>query len=195
MAQIRFKNLKPKHLYLTAATISTIAAVVLVCIYYRRMKQSIKGTITQSYFSIDELCQSDTAEKYNIDNTPSEAIKLKLQALIDNVLDPARRAYGSYIQVNSGYRCSALNSKVGGASTSQHVKGEAADITGGSVEKNREIFKVIAANGVYDQLIWEKGGQWIHVSYKTSGNRLAMLNYNGTGYSNINSTWQTAIMA
>ncbi len=182
---------------IAAVALPTVLVVVVYILYthINRMKQSIKGTLGQSYFTIDELCASDTAEEKGIDNTPSEAIKAKLQALIDNVLDPTRRAYGSFIRVNSGYRCPALNTAVGGASTSQHTTGEAADITGGSVAKNREIFNTIAKLGKYDQLIWEKGGQWVHVSYRESGNRLAMLSYDGSSYTNINSTWQNAIMA
>ncbi len=175
---------------------SLIATLVLVILCFKRIMQTLRGNMGESYFTIDELCQSDTAEKYNIDNSPTPEAKENLQALIDNVLNPARRAYGSYIKVNSGYRCSKLNEKVGGASSSQHTKGEAADITGGSIANNKKIFQAIAELGVYDQLIWEKGGQWVHVSYKRSGNnRLAMLDYNGSSYKNINNNWQNVVLA
>ena len=175
---------------------SLIATLVIIILCFKRIAQSIKGTMGESFFTIDDLCQSDTAEKYNIDNSPTPEAKENLQALIDKVLNPARKAYGSYIKVNSGYRCSKLNEKVGGTSSSQHTKGEAADITGGSVANNREIFKIIAESGVFDQLIWEKGGQWVHVSYKRSGNnRLAMLDYNGSSYKNINNNWQNVVLA
>lgn len=42
-----------------------------------------------SYFTIDELCQSDTADRLGIDNSPSEEIKEHLQELID-FLNPIR---------------------------------------------------------------------------------------------------------
>jgi hypothetical protein len=45
----------------------------------------------KSYFTIEELCQSETAELYNIDNTPSEEIKDNLNILID-FLNPIREA-------------------------------------------------------------------------------------------------------
>ena len=57
------------------------------------------------YFTIEELCHSDTANARGIDNTPTEEVKANLEALIDNVLDPLREAYGKPIYLNSGYRC------------------------------------------------------------------------------------------
>jgi hypothetical protein len=46
------------------------------------------------------LCFSWTALCYSIDNTPENAgVEENLQALIDNVLIPARHEYGKYIKV------------------------------------------------------------------------------------------------
>lgn len=44
------------------------------------------------------------------------------------VLEYIRDLYGSAIRVNSGYRCSELNKRVGGVSNSAHLFGRAADI-------------------------------------------------------------------
>jgi uncharacterized protein YcbK (DUF882 family) len=63
--------------------------------------------------------------------------------LIDRILDPLREKYGKPIIVNSGYRCPKLNKCVGGVSTSQHVKGQAADITGKSAIENKKLFNLI----------------------------------------------------
>ncbi len=52
--------------------------------------------------------------------------------LVDHILDPIREAWGKPIKINSGYRSKALNSKVGGSKTSDHMLGRAADITAGS---------------------------------------------------------------
>ena len=46
---------------------------------------------TKSYFTIDELCASDTAKKYGIDNAPNPTIITRLQRLI-NFLNPIREA-------------------------------------------------------------------------------------------------------
>ena len=123
------------------------------------------------YFTIEELTRSNTAEEHGIDNTPTKEAKEKLVALVDNVLDPLREMYGKPITVNSGYRGQVLNSCIGGAKKSQHCKGEAADITGGNKEANKRLFELIREKLPFDQLINEYDYSWVHVSYKSSGNR------------------------
>lgn len=120
------------------------------------------------YFTIKELTKSSTAEAKGIDNTPTPEVKRNLTALVENVLDPLREIYGKPITVNSGYRCQELNKAVGGSKTSDHVKGFAADITGGSKEENERIFNIIKHNFHFKQLIDEKGFSWVHVSYDPS---------------------------
>lgn len=121
------------------------------------------------YFTIAELTASATAKERGIDNTPSSSVKANLTALVDNVLDPLRRAYGHPIRVTSGYRCCELNSVVGGVSNSQHIIGEAADITAGSVAANRRLWQLIKQLDLpVDQVIDERGLRWIHVSYSKS---------------------------
>ena len=145
------------------------------------------------FFTIDELTESTKAKEKGIDNTPTEEVKENLYLLIKEVLDPTRLAYGSYIKVNSGYRSSELNIALGGAASSQHIKGQAADITGGSVDKNKEIFKIIAESGNFDQLIWEKNGTWVHVSYKENGNRKEILKEVSNKYIDITNNWESVI--
>lgn len=128
------------------------------------------------YFDMDELTRSDTANRRGIKNVPNEEQKRSLQRLMDDCLDPIRRLWGKPIIVNSGFRCPELNRAVGGSATSQHMKGEAADITTGSISGNKELFEHIAYSGIpFDQLIDEKGYKWIHVSYKETGNRKNVL--------------------
>lgn len=128
------------------------------------------------YFTIHELTQSDTAHQKGIDNTPPPAIKVKLTSLINNLLDPIREAWGDPITVNSGYRCPVLNKAVGGVPTSQHQKGEAADITVGSSELNQQLFDLIAKGDFdFDQLIDESHYSWIHISFAAGKNRHQIL--------------------
>ena len=124
------------------------------------------------YFTIKELTRSMTATRYGIDNTPPASAVKALQDLVDNVLDPLREAWGGPIRVNSGYRCPELNKLVGGTPTSQHQRGEAADITVGSRSANRSLLALIKRlNLPVDQCIDEKGCRWIHVSHRRGRNR------------------------
>lgn len=104
------------------------------------------------YFSLTELTYSSKARELHIDNTPfSYSIIDNLTNLIENLLDPVREMWGKPLHVNSGYRCLALNKAVGGKPTSQHLKGEAADITAGSKADNKKLFEMIKASDlVYD---------------------------------------------
>jgi hypothetical protein len=111
-----------------------------------------------------------SAPAHNLPNGVEENI----EALVDNVLDPAREAYGHPIYVNSGFRCPLHNTTVGGVPRSQHIEGEAADITAGSSAENLKLASIIAQLGNYDQiLLYVNSGstelQFIHVSWKCFG--------------------------
>lgn len=124
------------------------------------------------YFSIEELSASSTARSHGIDNTPPEDAIANMQALITKLLDPLRAEWGHSIRVNSGYRSAQLNRAVGGAAQSQHMRGEAADLTTGSRSDNRKLFNLIRECGLeFDQLINEHDYSWIHVSYSVRHNR------------------------
>lgn len=113
------------------------------------------------YFTLKEL----TATNRKIPNFPNETQIQNLQKLVKNVLDPLRELYGKPITVNSGFRSKALNTVVGGASTSEHLQGMAADITAGSKSENKILFNLIKDNFKFRQLINEKDFSWVHVSY------------------------------
>ena len=118
------------------------------------------------YFTIKELCKSSTATHKGIDNSPNSEIVNNLEQLVDNILDPLREGFGEPIIVNSGYRSPALNKAVKGAANSQHVFGQAADITSGSKFGNKRMFTLAQKLDLpFDQLIDEKNYSWIHVSY------------------------------
>lgn len=99
-------------------------------------------------------------------------VKKNMNTLVDKIIDPLREKVGP-IKVNSGYRTPAYNKQIGGATNSQHCRGEAVDIF--PLEKDIEdVFAMIIREFKYDQVILEKnnaGGRWIHISYKMEGNR------------------------
>ncbi len=139
--------------------------------------------MTMKYFTIEELCASETARRRGIDNRPSATVCVRLTQLIEQLLDPIRAAWGAPIAVNSGYRSPKLNAAVGGVSTSQHLRGEAADITVGSPADNKRLFDKIvelqkAGRIAFDQLIDESNFRWIHISYRSGANRNQTLHLN-----------------
>ena len=83
--------------------------------------------------------------------------------------------------MSSGYRSPELNKAIGGSKTSQHCKGEAIDIDNDAREypSNADIFWYIYDHLEFDQMIWEfgddKNPSWVHVSYKSEGNRKQVL--------------------
>lgn len=135
------------------------------------------------YFTFQEFERSETAYRHAIDNSVPEAAKANIAALVDNVLDPLREAWGRPITVTSGYRCPRLNKAVGGVATSQHTKGEAADITTGNEVDNAKLFQLaIKLKLPFDQLIFEKGDlrtgpAWVHVSHKAHGENRRQIIY------------------
>lgn len=116
------------------------------------------------YFSIAELVKSDTADRLGISNRIPKDLLPNVQKLIAEVLDPLREWYGHPIYVNSGYRCEELNKAVGGAETSFHLTGCAADLDVHSREENQKLFEYIRERLPYTELGWEGGGQWVHVA-------------------------------
>ena len=130
---------------------------------------------TWKYFTLKEMTKSQTAEKFNIDNTPNDYAIENLNKLVVNLLDPLREAFGSPIKVTSGYRSYLLNQTVGGVKTSQHMSGKAVDIV--PMKKTFEEFLDFIDDWIkdkdFDQLIIEKSGdkKWIHLSYNEGKNR------------------------
>lgn len=142
------------------------------------------------YFTFEELTASTTAKRLKIDNRPSADIKSQLKALVDNVLDPLRLAWGEPIIVTSGYRCPELNKRVGGAKNSQHLYGQAADIRtlSDNPADNKRLLRLLLTLGLpYDKVIAEyvnaKGEpDWIHVSYSPAKRKM-LLTCKGGKYS------------
>lgn len=135
------------------------------------------GTIT-SDFSYREFEESATARRKGICNViTSFAVRDAVKELAETVLQPLRDRVGHPLRINSGYRCPELNKEVGGAATSQHVKGEAADIAApdplalATVVRNtpgiwREIDQMI----VYPT--------FVHLSHRRGGPQRRQLIYN-----------------
>lgn len=121
-------------------------------------------------FSLSEFTKSETAIRKGLDNTPTLQVIENLQKLVDNVIQPIRDHYGKSVKINSGYRAPEVNASVGGSKTSDHCKGQAADIEITGVA-NGDLAQYIVDNYKFTQVILEFYTQgipdsgWVHVSY------------------------------
>lgn len=117
-------------------------------------------------FTLEELTSSATARLKGIANTPGNKEKDNLKRLCLEILQPIRNVYGAPIIITSGFRSVALNKAVRGSASSQHLKGEAADLIS---TDNKRLWDTICALIVsgkirVGQLIDEKNLSWIHIS-------------------------------
>ena len=121
-------------------------------------------------FALSEFVKSQAGDRLGIDNTPSQVVINNLKLLVSNVLQPVRDHYGKTVVVSSGYRSPALNKAVGGAKTSDHMTGCAADIEIPGVA-NYDLAVYISNNLSFTQVILEfytpgiPDSGWVHVSY------------------------------
>ena len=120
-------------------------------------------------FSLAEMVKSQVALRKGIDNYPDGTSIDNLRLLAENILQPIRDEFGSFI-VSSGFRCPELCIAIGSKITSQHAKGQAADFEVAGVD-NYELALWIEDHLPFDQLILEcykendKNSGWIHCSY------------------------------
>lgn len=139
------------------------------------------------HFSLPEFVKSQMALRHGIRNDPTPEHRAALKLLCVKVLEPVRTHYGKPVRITSGYRSAALNRAVGGATSSQHSKGEAADFEVPGVS-NLEVARWVRDNLNFDQLILEfyTPGQpnsgWIHVSYREPPRKQALTTSDGVRY-------------
>ena len=110
-------------------------------------------------FTLREL----TATQVNLPNVPDAREIERLRALALRILQPPRDAVGVPVHVSSGFRSAAVNQAVGGARSSQHRLGEAADIHGVGITSLSLSRRVVALDLLFDQLI-DEFGRWVHLS-------------------------------
>lgn len=136
----------------------------------------IQTKMISKHITAEEATFSQKAYDNKISNLPNEAQLEAMQLVANKLFEPLREWYGKPIKINSFFRSHEVNKLVGGSATSQHCKGEAIDISAGSRAENKKLFNWIKNSGLtFDQLIFEygnsEGPDWVHLSYKTTGNR------------------------
>jgi len=132
------------------------------------------------HFRLGEFTDSATATEHGITIrvVDGSSVHGNLIALATEVLEPLRYALGAPVRITSGYRPKQVNVLVGGAPTSQHIAGEAADIV---VDGHTPlaVAETIQRLGLpVDQCIHEFA-RWVHVSYSTHERREYLTAYTG----------------
>lgn len=172
------------------------------------------------HFTLEEMIYSETAKAKKLDNTPTlihkKILKHTCEYLLEKVRSLLNNKYKEYrgkkvkevvLKITSGYRSEAVNIAVGGANTSQHLKGEAADLEARIVFKDGTKCS-LPYNELYENIkVWTKAGKisvdqciqerawnkklnkwdyWVHVSHHNAGktkDRRQFLRYNNGMYS------------
>ncbi len=120
-----------------------------------------------AHFTIAEMIESGTArrdpELWRRQCMPAAEVEHALRRLATNTLQPLRDLFGWPVLVNSGYRCTELNRRIGGAPRSQHCRGEAADIrlaAGWTIDRAQEglpLHRVSEDTGRREELLTPNG--------------------------------------
>lgn len=132
-------------------------------------------TQLSKHWSLAELTKSQMAVRRGWNNQPGPKELAALKLLVNNILEPLRVRIRRAIVANSGFRGINLNKAIGGSRSSQHPKGEAADIEAPGMSNLELAQTIIEMDLPYDQLILEAydpdvpGSGWVHVSHAASG--------------------------
>ena len=139
------------------------------------------GTISKN-FDYKEFEKTDVPGMQVRNTITSTEVRDSIKALVDEVLQPLRDACGP-LAINSGYRCPEVNKAVGGVPTSQHTKGEAADVCPfgrnghGDIEVVRQLAITARDLGLpFDQMILYPS--FVHFSHRLNGTQRGQILYN-----------------
>lgn len=120
------------------------------------------------HFTLEELTRSSTAQRMGVANdpTPKALEQLKRTA---RMLEGVRSVLGVPVIVSSGYRGPVVNRAVGGATSSDHLQGMAADVVAPKFGTPYDVAKALVPRLVelgIGQIIYEVSGnsRWVHLS-------------------------------
>ena len=119
-------------------------------------------------FTLAQFTRSKTATRLGLPNRPGTEHIANLRRLATS-LEQVRRLLGHRLVISSGFRAPALNAAVGGAPSSRHALGLAADFTCPRHGSALEASRAIVGSGIeFDLLIYEYG-RWVHFQLSPLG--------------------------
>ena len=140
------------------------------------------GTVSKN-FDYKEFEKTDVPGMQVRNTIASVDVRDSIKELVDTVIQPLRDAWGAPLAINSGYRCPEVNQAAGGVPTSQHTKGDAADVCPfgrnghGDIEVVRKLAITARDLGLpFDQMILYP--TFVHFSHKRNGTQRGQILYN-----------------
>ena len=139
------------------------------------------------HFVLGEFTKSGShPEVYNIPSHEAIANLKRLCGWLEELRKRYNERYGvgeEPIRINSGYRSPQLNRKIGGAATSNHLTGCAADIKVSDMEQALRYAVILMdyadeSKQEFDELLIEKnryGAIWVHFAVRPKDNRRKVL--------------------
>jgi zinc D-Ala-D-Ala carboxypeptidase len=120
------------------------------------------GDISKN-FSLSEFTYSQSAARAGHPLLPDDKQRNYLIQLVRTTLQPIREMLDRPIVITSGFRDQWLNTLIGGAKDSQHMKGQAADFIVIGMTPHDVCKEILRSEMRFDQLISEFG-RWTHIS-------------------------------
>lgn len=138
-----------------------------------------QDTKLSAHFTLGEFLASQTAARYNIDNTPTPEVLENLKKTAALLEEVRTLLGGKPLFISSGYRSPDLNHAIGGVANSAHTFGQAADFTCPEFGTVRDVCDAIinTTNISFDQVIreFDAGGHgWCHIAWRDNPRRQAL---------------------
>ena len=134
-----------------------------------------KDVKLSQHFTLGELCK--TSVKTKDGNIPSH-VHIENMKRLCRWLERLRQRCNQPIIINSAYRSPQVNKAVGGAATSNHLTGCAADIRCKGIEQAIRYACILLdisdeSQEEFDELLIEqkKNSLWVHFAVRPEGNR------------------------
>lgn len=156
------------------------ASIPYACDEINTMTEFTSGYRLTKRYTLGDVCKGSSGIPSGVNyGMPANAIVCNLKMLTENCIEKIKDMYPNMLITNT-WRSEAVNTKVGGSKTSDHLKGCAADIqlSGFSRQQYLEAAAAIQnALPAFKQIILEYKGSttWIHVSFDVNNNKMESL--------------------
>lgn len=119
------------------------------------------------HFDLEEFLVSETAARMGLSNRPGPGIHLRLERLAET-MEEVRKLLGHPITITSGYRSPEVNQAVGGAPSSDHIKGLACDFICPRFGPPAMVCQAIQDSPIQFRQLINEFNRWTHIAIPLS---------------------------